>query len=62
MSNARDSVLKYAIVQHRWNKLYSEENSLHLQDAVKSLYLKNFGDDATLDMHEMADDYDPLIY
>jgi len=62
-SNVRDNVLKYAIVQKRWNKLYSEENSLRLQDAVKKfVFKKHFGDDGTLDSLEMAQDYDPLIY
>ena len=48
--NMRDNVWKYAIVQKRWNELYSEENSLRLQDAVKkSVFKKHFGDDGTLD-------------
>ena len=63
MSNMNDNVLKYAIVQKRWNKLYSEENSLRLQDAVKkSVFKKHFGDDGTLNPLDMAEDYDPLIY
>jgi hypothetical protein len=58
-----DNVLKDAIVQKRWNKLYSEENSLRLQDAVKkSVFKKHFGDDGTLNPLDMAEDYDPLIY
>lgn len=62
-TNVRDNIRKYAIVQKRWNELYSEENSLRLQDAVKKfVFKKHFGDDGTLDSLEMAEDYDPLIY
>ena len=35
LSNLRDSTLKYLIIQRRWNKLYLDETSLRLQDAVK---------------------------
>ena len=63
LSNVRDSTLKYSIIQRRWNKLYLEETSLKLQDAVKKyIFKKHFGDDGTLDMNEFADDYDPLIF
>ena len=63
MSNVRDSMLKYSIIQKRWKNLYSEENSLRLQDAVKKfVFKKHYGDDGSLDINEMADDYDPLIY
>ena len=40
-SNIRVNKLKYSIVQQHWNKLYSEENSLRLQDAVKKFIYKN---------------------
>ncbi len=40
LSNVHDSTLKYSIIQRHWNKLYSEENSLKLQDAVKKYIFK----------------------
>jgi hypothetical protein len=63
MSNVRDSTMKYAIVQQRWKKLYSDETSLRLQDAVKKFVFKeHHGDDGSLDINEMDKDYDPLMY
>ena len=63
MSNVCDSIMKYSIIQRRWNKLYSEETSLKLQDAVKKYIFKtHFGDDGTLDMNEFTEDYDPLTF
>ena len=63
LSNVRDSSMKYAIVQQRWKKLYSDETSLRLQDAVKKYVFKeHHGDDGTLDINEMHEDYDPLMY
>ena len=63
LSNVRESSMKYAIVQQRWKKLYSDETSLRLQDAVKKYVFKeHHGDDGTLDINEMHEDYDPLMY
>jgi hypothetical protein len=63
MTDVRDSSVKYTIVQRRWNKLYSDETSLRLQDAVKKFVFKeHHGDDGTLDINEMDEDYDPLTY
>ena len=63
MSNVCNSIMKYSIIQRRWNKLYSEETSLKLQDAVKKYIFKtHFGDDGTLDMNEFTEDYDPLTF
>jgi len=63
LSHVRDSTLKYSIIQRHWNKLYLEETSLKLQNAVKKyIFKKHFGDDGTLDMNEFAEDYDPLIF
>ena len=63
ISNVMDSVVKYQIVQRRWKKLYSEETSLRLQDAVKKyIFKKHYGNDGTLDWNEMAEDYDPLLF
>ncbi len=41
LSNVRDSTMKYTIVQQRWKKLYSDETSLRLQDAVKKFVFKD---------------------
>ena len=63
MSDVRDSSVKYTIVQRRWNKLYSDETSLRLQDAVKKFVFKeHHGDDGSLDVNETDEDYDPLTY
>jgi hypothetical protein len=58
-----DSILKYSIIQQFWNKLYSAEISLQLQDAVKKFaFKKHYGDDGSFDINETAADNDPLIY
>ncbi len=55
VSSPWENILKYRIVQKRWKKLYSAENSLRLQDAVKKQVFKDyFGDDGTLDSKEFA--------
>ena len=51
MSNVKDSTMKYKFIQKRWKKLYSEENSLRLHDAVKKyVFKKHCSNDGSLDM------------
>ena len=63
LSNVHHSTLKYLIIQRPSNKLYLDETSLRLQDAVKkNVFRKHFGDDRTLGINEFTEDYDPLIF
>jgi hypothetical protein len=62
-SSCRENILKYRMVQERWKKSYSVENSRTLQDAVKKQVFKDyFGDDGTLDNDDFVEDYDPLLF
>ena len=58
-----DSRQKYDMIKKRWESLYDQSNAVCLQDAVKKhLYTKEFGDDRTLDMETMSEDFDPLNF
>lgn len=63
LTNVSHSMLKYSIIQKHRNELYLNVTTLQLQDmAKKYIFKKHYGDDRTLDVTEMVDNYDPLIY
>ncbi len=56
-------MLKNSIIQKRLNKPKLDATSLQVHNSVKKyIFNKQYGGDGTLDMTEMADDYDPLIF